>query len=177
MKKNKIILLATSAFILLLLGTALVVLRKDIQVLVADADKELKFFPVEVNAFSSLAVPKGWKVKIRQGRDCKIELAAVGNVSLKPAIDITDGTATLKVDTAYSNPVPDVVYARITMPSIGFIQAGEYSQVRMENFTSDSISLVLANGTEFLGRNNSFKYVNYKTVGEVNILINNLVGQ
>ncbi len=175
MKKNKILLLSTAAFIILFLITALAVLRKDVRSLVSDADKELKFTSVEVPSFSSLSIPANWKVKVRQGRDFKIELAAYGNASFIPAIDIVNETAVLKIDTTVSLSNTDTVYARVTMPLIRTIHASEGAQIRLENFTSDSISLVLCNGAVFAGKNNSFKYVSYKTTGEVYIEINNIV--
>jgi hypothetical protein len=175
MKKTKILFLSTAAFVLLFLVYALAVLRKDIQTLVARADKELKFTPVEVPAFSSLSVPANWKVKIKQGRDFKIELAAYGNASLKPAIEVIKDTAILKIDTTYVLSFTDTVYARVTMPQVNKIYASEGAHIRLENFTSDSVCLMLCNGVVFSGKNNSFKYVGYKTSGEVRIEITNLV--
>lgn len=125
MKKSKILLLSTAAFILLLLISALAVLRMDVRTLVSDADKELKYIPVEVPAFSSLSVPAHWKVKVRQGRDFKIELAVKGNASFKPALVVVQETAVLNIDTTMAHSATDTVYARVTMPLVCMIHAAE----------------------------------------------------
>lgn len=175
MKKTKILLLSTAAYILLLLISALAVLRMDVRTLVSDADKELKYIPVEVPAFSSLSVPAHWKVKVRQGRDFKIELAVKGNASFKPALVVVQETAVLNIDTTMAHSATDTVFARVTMPLVCMINAAEGAQIRLENFTSDSIRLELQNGVLFSGKNNSFKYVSYKTSGEVHIENNNIM--
>ena len=52
------------------------------------------------------------------------------------------------------------------MPFLDEIKAKQGVKILIENFESDSLSVLLENGVEFTGKDNHFKYVSYKTPGD-----------
>ena len=71
-----------------------------------------------------------------------------------------------KVDSTPEKENSGKLYARITMPFLKEIRAEQGAKILMENFQSDSLSVILENGVEFTGKDNHFKYVSFKTPGD-----------
>jgi hypothetical protein len=46
------------------------------------------------------------------------------------------------------------------------IRAEQGAKILMENFQSDSLSVILESGVDFTGKDNHFKYVSFKTPGD-----------
>jgi hypothetical protein len=175
MKKSKIVLLMTAGILLTMLVAALIVLRKDIRSIFSEAEKELRYYPVEISSFNRLNLPAGWNIKIKQDRQCKVELAVQGNVPIKPGIKNIDGRLLFQADTINEALKSAQVYARISMPSVNEINAGKGTNIQLDNFQFDSLHVVLEDGAVFKGRNAGFNNLSIKTSGEVSIQLKNMI--
>jgi hypothetical protein len=85
---------------------------------------------------------------------------------LIPRLKNLNSTLYFKVDSTPEKGNPGKLYARISMPHLKEIRAEQGAKILMDNFQSDSLSVILDNGVEFSGKDNHFKYVSFKTPGD-----------
>jgi hypothetical protein len=175
MKKSNIVLLMIAGILLTTLVAALIVLRKDIRSIIAEAEKELRYYPVEISAFNKLDIPAGWNIKIKQDRQCKVELAAEGNVPIKPNLKNINGRLVFEMDTSIDVNKSANLYARISVQSLKAINAGKGAKILLDNFQFDSLNVVLQDGVILNGKNTGFRNLSLKTNGEVTINLNNII--
>ena len=166
MKTSKKILLAVAGFIIVLLIITMLQLRNGVQSLQSKAELKHRYKAVSVGDFEKLDFSSNFVVKIIQGKDCKVELAAAEDSTLKPRLENINGTLYFKVNTAIEKKIIDSIYVRISMPSLLVIKAVRGTKIHLENFQSDSLSIILENGCVFTGNNNTIKHTSFKTSGE-----------
>ena len=166
MKTSRKILLAVAGFILVLFFITIMLLRNGVQSLQQKADLKHKYKAMSVKDFEKLDFSSHWFVRIRQGKTCKIESTADKNTLLKPTLENINGTLYFKIDTTAEKENADSIYVRITMPSLKEIKAVNGTEILIENFQADSLSVILENGCVFKGVNNTIRHVSFITSGE-----------
>jgi hypothetical protein len=166
MKPSRKILIVVMGLFIILLIITMVLLRNGVQSLQLKAESEHKYEAVPAEQFEKLDFSSHWIVKIRQGKECKVELTDEEHSVLKPQIENINGTLYFKVDTTLEKETTGRIHARIIMPSLQEIKAVRGTEIQMDNFQADSVHVVLENGCVFTGNNNTIKYVSFKTSGD-----------
>jgi len=166
MKTSKKILLAVAGFIIVIFFVTLILLRNGVQSLQSKAELKYKYETMSVEDFDNLDFSSHYVVKIRQGKECNVELTAEKNSLLKPKLENRNGTLYFTVDSATAKENTDSIHVRITMPSLQEIKAIRGAKIQLENFQTDSLRVVLENGCVFTGINNTVKHASYKTSGD-----------
>ena len=115
MKTSKKILIIIAFFLVAIWITTLFLVRKDIQTILAGRS-QVEYRPVSVERFSSLDFSGQWKVTVRQGKDCKVELGSAEGEDTDTELSHSNGTLHLSSEKH--------VYARITAPDLQVIKAG-----------------------------------------------------
>lgn len=144
-----------------MLVASLAVLRGDLEA-VLDREAEVKYEAVPVEAFQSLNFSANWNVKIKQGREYKVELAVDDYAGRQPGFQNDGGTLYFKMDSLSKS----AIRAKVTVPYLQAIMAGQGTIIIVEDFKSDTISLHLEEGSDFTGKDNKFNYISLKTVGK-----------
>jgi hypothetical protein len=166
MKTSKKILLVVAGFIIALLIITMLQLRNGVQSLQSKAELKHKYKAVSVSDFEKLDFSSHFVVKIIQGKECKVEMTAGEDSILKPRLENLFGTLHFTVDTAIEKENTDSIFVRISMPSLQVIKAVGGTKIHLENFQSDSLSVILENGCVFTEYNNTIKHTFFKTSGE-----------
>ena len=167
MKSSRKILLITGCVVLIGLVTSLIVTRNVVLHFLHKTAAESKYKAISVADFERLDFSGNWDVRIWQGNEFKVELAIDENSVWKPSLENIDGTLYFKVKAVDSIENSQPIYAKIIAPSLKGITAKRGTKISLEHFQSDSISLVLEDGNSFTGYNNHFKYILFKTSGDV----------
>jgi hypothetical protein len=130
---------------------------------------ESNYRGVAVTDFERLDFSANWNVRIWQGSEFKVEIATNENSVRKHNLENIDGTLYFKAQTIDSIGNSQPVYAKIITPSLKGIKAMRGTKISLESFQSDSIELILEDGNAFKGYNNHFKYILFKTSGNVSL--------
>lgn len=138
----------------------LVIIRLDLQWFI-DKERAQQYIELPTDAFSKLAVDGHWEVRIKQGREHKVEVAGING--LHNMVN-TDGTLHFVADTANAGGIQK---ARVTVPSLTYLSAHGYSTIRMDAYTIDTMYVSMHNGTKLIGKNNNIKFFSLNTFGEV----------
>jgi hypothetical protein len=171
MKTSKIILLFVAAIIMVSFVIIVVIMKNNIQSARSKAGLRYNYKTVSVHNFENLDLSSHFIVRIKQGKECEVEIITERNSLVKPNLENINGTLHCMVDsTAYKNDTGSI-QLRITMPFIKVIKATQGTEIYLANFQSDSISVFLGNGCVFKGNNNTLKRVSFKTAGDAVILI------
>ena len=165
MKSSQKILITTAGMLIAILIVGLVFLRNQVKELITRTQLEYNYQTLQVENIRNLDFSGDWIVKIRQGRDDKIEVGFDGD--LKPEVQNIQGTIYFKPDTTLSTSFEGKLYAKITAHSLKKIRAVNGTKIEMKRFHSDSLSVTLENSSVFTGDNNKIDYASYKTLGEV----------
>lgn len=164
MKTSNIIILTIAVLFMALLTAAMFTLRNNVLTAVEIAERQSKYRAIPVEEFDRLDFADRWVVRVRRGRDYKVEVKPEEGASLQPDVARRNGTlyfttgATAESDTAKA-------YAKITAPSLREIKAADGSRISLEGFQSDSLSVILEDGF-FTGKENSFHHISFKTSGD-----------
>ncbi len=169
MKTSEKIILITAAALIALLVFGLLALRRDARAIVEKIDAEHPFTTVPVADFERLDLPAHWLVRIRQGRNYQVELAAEAMAALKPRLENRDGTLFFSIEAPDSIRNASMMQARITMPFLEAIKAGRGTHIHLQNFDSDTLRLFLEDGGTFSGKNNRFGFFFLQSSGEVRV--------
>jgi hypothetical protein len=170
MKTNKIILLLTTAVIIVVFVIFSVILHHTILKKRAATGKVIEFKTLPFGDFNRLALSGHLKVRIHQGKECKVEYATATD-SLKPVVNNLNGTMYIQADSALDSANPDLPVVKITMPLLLEITADQNAEIQMDFFQTDSIAIFLGAGCIFNGSNNTLKQVSFKTSGDALINI------
>jgi hypothetical protein len=165
MKTSKIILVAVACFIIILLITMLLLIKYTLQPLQIKAGLKHNYKAIPADNFQKLDFSSHFIITIKQGKECKAEMAFGEDSVLTPTVKNLNGTLYFKVDSTVQIKNSAMLYVRITMPLIKEIRAERGAKINLENFQSDSLNVVLENGVEFTGKDNHFKYLSFKTPG------------
>lgn len=163
MKTSKKLLLILGGLIIVFLITTLFALRKDIKTLMESLDL-IEYKAVTADKFVSLDFSSNWEVTIRQGKDCKIELALKENSNLQPILENKSGTLFLSTLAIHENKNTGTIYARVTAPILNEVKAVGNTEILMKNFWSDSITVILKDSSSFSGKNNDFTNIFFKAL-------------
>ncbi len=144
------------------LVASLAVLRGNLEAML-NREPEVRYETVPVEQFQNLSFSANWSVKIKQGREYKVELAVDDMAAGKPRLQTNEGTLYLETDSAGGSQIR----AKVTVPYLQAIWAGQGTTILLESFKSDTINLHLEEGSDFTGKSNKFNYISLKTVGDV----------
>lgn len=153
MKTSKKILLTIAVILVAIWTITLFMARKDMRLIMASRSV-LEYKPVPVDKFNGLDFSSNWIVTIKQGKDCKLELAFEKGYTHKPELNIIHSTLYLRS--------AENIHARITAPSLQAIKAVGNTQIHMKTFWSDSLTVILQDSSSFSGSKNDFSYISFK---------------
>lgn len=171
MKTSKKILLSVAVLIIVLLIVFVAILRDTVQSIQLRTEIIRNYKTVAVGDFERLDFTSHWIVRIKQGRECKVELTADYDSIFRGALENKNGTLYFNVDSVMEKDHTDSIYVRITMPSLQEIKAVRGTKIHLESFQSDSLRVMLENGCEFTGNNNTIKHASFKTSGDAALQI------
>ena len=166
MKTSKKMLLFIAGFIIVLLIIFVVILRNNVQSTRSGIEVQWIYKTLSVGNFEKLDFSSHMIVRIKQGKECKVEYTAEMDSVLKPVFKSINGTLYLKVDSIIKAEKAGSMRVKITMPSLLGIKATGGTEIQLDNFQTDSVSVILENGCVFKGKNNSLKLVSIKTSGD-----------
>jgi len=166
MKTSKKIILFVAGIIIVSLVIYVVILRNTVQSVRLKTGVKHDYQAVSVDNFEKLNFSSPMIVRIKQGKECKVEYTAEEDSILKPMYENINGTLYFKVDSTENETS---MHVRITMPSLLTIRATRGTEIQLENFQADSLSVILENGCVFKGKNNSLKRVSFKTSGDASL--------
>jgi hypothetical protein len=170
MKTSKKILLYVAGFILVLLIIYVEILRNTVQSVRSKTEIKNNYRTVSVGDFEKLDFSSHMNVRIRQGKDCKVEYNAEKDSVLKPICQNINGTLYIKAD---SSEKAVSIQLRIIMPSLLALKAAQGTEIHLENFASDSLSVILENGCAFTGNVSKIRHTSFKTSGDAMLNITN----
>jgi hypothetical protein len=169
MKTSTKIILAIAGFVIVYLVISMVVLRN--KVLSVAKTSETKYKTVLVNNFEALDFEGHWSVKIKQGREHKVEVAIDQDSTLLSKLKNIDGTLYFNVEETEEKEKAGSIKVNITTPSLRSIKAKLGTTIHLKNFKSDSIWVVIEDSGAFTGEENQFIFTSFKTSGNVNLQI------
>jgi hypothetical protein len=169
MQPSKKLLLTIAALLLILLITALSVLRKDMQVLLAEAGLINKYKTLQVGNFEALDFPANWNVRIRPGREYKVELPADDYSELESGVEKSNDTLYFRY--AGASDSSRSIDVRITSPSLRSIKAAPGTRIYLQNFRTDSLWVSLGDSGSFISKNNHIVDLNLITSGKTSLKI------
>ena len=172
MKTSKKIILFAAGIIIVSLVYYLVILRNTVQSVRLTTQVKHDYKAVSVDNFEKLVFSSPMIVRIKQGKECKVEYTAEEDSVLKPMVENINGTLYFKVDSTVN---AGSMHVRITMPSLQGIKATGGTEIQLENFQSDSLSVILGNGCVFKGKNNGLKRVFFKTSGDASLELTSIL--
>ncbi len=161
MKTSKKILITVAGILIVMLVTTLFVLHRDIKTLM-ESQALIEYKLVPVDNFVALDFSANWIVLIKQGKECKVELAIEEGSNLQPKLENNNGTLFLNVEASPENENTGSIFARVTAPVLHVIKAEGNTEILMKNFWSDSINVILEDSSKFSGKNNDFTNINFK---------------
>ncbi|MGD2033605.1 MAG: DUF2807 domain-containing protein [Bacteroidales bacterium] len=164
MKTSRILIICLAGILVALLITVLIMFRRDIHVLLENQEL-IEYTVVPSEKFVSLDFSDNWSVNIKQGKDCKVELAIDESIISKPDLDNRDGILYLSIDSISEKANSDLIHVRITAPVLHVIKASGDTKIQLKNFWSDSLTVVLEDNSTFSGRNNDFATIKFKASG------------
>jgi len=166
MKTSKKILLFVAGFIIVLLILYVGVLHKTVQTIRSTDESKHHRKTLSVNNFEKLDLSSRLIVRIKQGKDCEVEIITDKNSLLKPSVENINGTLHCTIDSTLEKEDTGSIQLRITMPLIQEIKATQGPEIYLANFQADSLRVILENGCAFTGKNNTIKQVSFKTSGD-----------
>jgi hypothetical protein len=165
MKTSKKLLILFAGFIIILLMFSLVILRRDIGTLM-EKQAFIEYRATPIDEFKSVEFSSNWTVQIRQGKDCKVELAVKEVRGLIPVLENKDEILFFTTDTQFLAENTANIRARLTAPFLNTIVAKGNTEIVMKNFWSDSLTVVLADSSTFSGKNNDFTNIIFKSYAD-----------
>lgn len=167
MKTNKLLLLVLAALIFGMMIVFIVIFRKSLDIVHERQNKEDRLKVISVDNFDKIVVSSNWDVFIHQGKRCLVSIDGKNDSILKPVVTNINGTLNLMVDSALAARTDLKIKARISVPFLSMIKAGNGSAIRLSNYTTDSIQIILNDGSSFESNANTLKRAFYKTNGKV----------
>lgn len=167
MKTSIKIILATAIIFLMFVFISVLMFRNDVKNLMSKQPKAIQYEPLKVKKFEALSFSGPFKVIIRQGSDCKVNMSASGKS--KPKVEYLDNELNFSLDSAEIN---EPIYVKVTMPILNTLNSDGMVEIQMEDFTSDSLEVKMSGGT-FKGFFNTIKKTSYNVSGETQLLFKN----
>lgn len=164
MKTSKKILFVVAGLVLVYMVVALVILRNDVNRQLKN--KYANYKELAIENFEKLDFSANWDVNIKQGNEYRVELDTEENDTFKSKLQNIDGTLYFTVVNSNEKKHKRSIQANITMPSLKAIKAAQGTIIHLENFQSDSLSVIMESGGVFTGDNNHFKYISFKASGD-----------
>jgi hypothetical protein len=166
MKTSKKILLLVAGSIIVSLVIYVVILRNAVQSKQSKAGLMHEYKTVSVDNFDKLDFSSHMIVRIKQGKDCEVEIITDKESILKPSVENINGTLHCMIDSIPEKENTGNIELRITMPLLQEIKATEGTEIHLTNFQADSLTVILENGCAFSGKNNTLKHVSFQTSGD-----------
>lgn len=166
MQTSKKVLVTVAGIVIALFVVGLMVLRNDVTTLLKQAELTNKFREFPVEKFEKLSFTGNWEVRIKQGRNHKVEIEIEDKPVISPRLDQMENALhfTVEGDTAEARLL--TVRAKVTAPWLLDIRADGKTRITIEDFDSDTLQVALENGASFAGKNNYFSHLSFKTIGD-----------
>lgn len=161
MKTSKRLLIIVAGFIILLLIVSLFILRRDIRTLM-EKQAFIEYKLIQVKNFMSIDFSSNWIAQIKQGKDCKVELAIGEGSDQQPKLENKNEMLILSMDSVHTIENASRMHVRVTAPVLHIIKAEGNTRIMMKNFWSDSLTVMLTDSSTFSGKNNDFTQINFK---------------
>lgn len=153
----------------------IVILRSTVQSKIMQSGLNHEYETVSVGNFQKLDFSSHVIVRIKQGKECKVEYFSDTDSVNNPGLENINGTLRFNVDPAIEKENSGNIHFRITMPVLQEIKAARGTEINLNFFQSDSLSVFLGNGCVFKGNNNTLKHVSFKTSGDARLEITSTI--
>jgi hypothetical protein len=170
MKTSKILLLITAIVFLIAFVVFSIIMKNSITDLQKKSPVYTSYKSMPAEVFHRLNLSKGLKVRIRQGKICRLEIASSHS---HPFVQIINGILTLRLDS--SNGSNELLPIRITMPALDEIQASGPTHIHLGFFESDSIHVKLLDSCIFESDNNQLKRISFETSGHTQLVFKEMM--
>lgn len=107
--------------------------------------------------------------KILQGKKYKVEIARDDHSELISKLQNIDGILYFKTNTPHTPKKESFLRARITVPSLSYIKSTGGVNIKIIEFQSDSLRVILEKGGTFTGYDAKFKHLFLKTSGNTQV--------
>jgi hypothetical protein len=165
MKTSKKILITVGGFLVITLIISLFVMRNDMKT-VLERSSVIQYQEVSVEYFETIEFSGNWKIRIKPGRVCKVELEVKNDTLPKPKSINKDGKQTFIADNENN-----VMHAKVTAPQLKHIIGVSKTEIFMQDYPSDSILIELRDSSTFKGKDNEIKNLSFKTSGNTSIQV------
>lgn len=165
MKTSKKIVIATGSFLVIILIGSLFVMRNDM-LTILERSSVVKYKSVSVDYFEEIEFSGNWKVRIKPGRVCEVQVEAKNDTFPKPRLEKRNGKQ-LFITKAKN----EVVHAKVSVPLLKKVIASHGAKIHIQDYPADSILIELKDSSSFTGKNNQFGTISFKTSGEASIQI------
>jgi hypothetical protein len=173
MKTSKQIILSIAILIIAAVIVYVFVLRASFLRLHSMNEAKYQHETIVVKDFEKISFTSRMYVRITQGKDCTVEIITNKNSSVKPVVDIIDGTLYCIIDSVSEKQNADSIRIRITLPLLKEIKAARGTDVFISNFMADSLNVILSHGCVFTGKNNTLNDISFHTSGDNEVQITN----
>jgi Putative auto-transporter adhesin, head GIN domain len=170
MKTSKILLLVTAILFLIAFVVFSVILKHSITDLQKKSPIYSSYEKLPSEVFHRLKISKGLKVRIRQGKICRLEIGSSQNL---PIVGIANGILSIRLDS--SNRSKELLPVRITMPALDEIHASGPTHIHLGFFQSDSIHVKLLDSCVFESDNNQLKRISFETSGHTQLVFKEMM--
>ncbi|NJO92219.1 MAG: hypothetical protein HC831_27065 [Chloroflexia bacterium] len=133
---------------------------------VLEGTSVINYQEVPVDYFETIEFSGNWKIRIKPGRVCKVELEVKNDTLPKPSSENKDDKQTFIADSE-----SDVMHAKVTAPQLKRIIGAYKTEIYMQDYPSDSILIELRDSSLFTGKNNEIKNLSFKTSGNASIQV------
>ncbi len=133
---------------------------------VLESSSVIKYQEIPVEYFETVEFSGNWKIRIKPGRVCKVELEVKNDTLPKPKSENKDGKQTFIAESE-----SDVMHAKVTAPLLRKIIGTSKTEIYMQDYPSDSILIELRDSSLFTGKNNEIKNLSFKTSGNASIQV------
>ncbi len=165
MKTSLKIVFTTAGVMIALLVAALMVLHEDLKTYLATKELIINYQPVSVPEFQNIDITGLWKIKVRQGREQKLEIGQANSIDW--SVESNDGVLFIRRDTTIDKVSIDTCFARITVSKLLSIQMRSGGEIYLDDLSQDTLSVKFNNGGSLKGYGNKIKYMELDTYGEV----------
>ncbi|MFY0690198.1 MAG: DUF2807 domain-containing protein [Cyclobacteriaceae bacterium] len=167
MRTSRKILAITGGLLLIYFVAAMIVIRHDMRLLIAQEGKEQTYFEVAIEPFEKVMFSSNWNAVVKYGLKHKVEIQRDPNSDWTPSVFNENEKLTCWIDSSYINQVK--LKARITTPYLDLIQVEGNSEIEFSNFNGDSLWIVMRDSSSVTGKENKFVFLSQVASGRAQL--------
>lgn len=169
LKKTSKILLGILGSVMALMVVGLIILNKDLIAYQEAKPNQIRYESVAVGEFEHATFSGSWRVRVRQGREFKLEIGFPD--SLRWSSNLSSDTLRLELDTTRDNTIKPIGYARLTSPFLLSIRLDTANELYLDELTQDSLQIFYAQDGTLGGFGNTITHLNVDANGRVLIAL------